>query len=207
MVFKLASLSAKAFSKESNQFDNIETYEYAFFIIYSFVLLLLITILLGLCMHVLLESIVFFIMFFFIRSFAGGYHASTETRCDIISTLSILSCVVLLRCSKAYDYSSFIVLLSVLSAIIILILCPLDTPEKPLTQDEYKHFRKISHFILLIISTTIAFSCIFNINLILYSACLSLILESVLLIAGKIKQLHMKENNVREQSLRSISSR
>lgn len=207
MVFKLASLSAKAFSKESTLFDNIETYEYAFFIIYSFVLLLLITILLGLCMHVLLESMVFFLMFFFIRSFAGGYHASTETRCDIISTLSILSCVVLLRCSKVYDYSSIIIILSVLSAVFILILCPLDTPEKPLTQDEYKHFRKISHFILLIISTAIAFSYIFNIDLILYSACLSLILESVLLIAGKIKQLHMKENNDREQSLRSISSR
>ena len=207
MIFKLALLSAKAFSKESHLFNNIETYEYAFFIIYSSVLLLLITILLGLCMHVLLESIMFFLMFFFIRSFAGGYHASTETRCNIISTISILSCVVLLRCSKAYDYSSIILFLSVLSAGSILILCPLDTPEKPLTQEEHKRFRRTSHLILLIISTAIVFSIIFKINFILYPACLSLILESILLIFGKIKEKHLKESNVREQSLRGISPR
>ena len=208
MINKLSLLIAhKLYCDGKIVEKEIDLYSYGLFVLISQILLFMVTMIFGLLLSCAIESAIFFISFQSIRKFAGGYHASTETRCEIMSTLSILSCVVLLRCSKAYDYSSYIILLSVLSAVFILILCPLDTPEKPLTQDEYKHFRRISHLILLVISVAIALSFVFNIAFILYPACLSLILESLLLIAGKIKQIHMKENNVREQSLRSVSSR
>lgn len=198
MIGKLASKTAERFIKRPNAcYDKIEIYQYGFFVLYSNVMFLLLTMLLGAVFGVFLQSIVFYILFFSIRQYAGGYHASTETRCEIMSTLSILVCIVVIRLSKTYDLQFALLALSAVSAVYIAILCPLDTPEKPLSEKEFKYFRKISWLILSIIALVAIISYFVRsqwLQIFFAPCCLSLILESLLLTAGKVKKLTLNKS-------------
>lgn len=151
----------------------------------------------GISLGCILESIIFYIAFQFIRGYAGGYHAATETKCEILSTLSLLACVGIIKLSKFYDFQIAMIISTVLSVICILAFCPLDTPEKPLSEKEFKCFRKISWLILFVIVLFIVLSYCYKIEFAFVSLCMSLIFESVLLIAGKIKSIVLKRKECR----------
>ena len=175
--------------------DEQELYIYGFFMLLSQLMYLILACIFGLILGCVLESLIFYITFQFIRRYAGGYHASTETICEILSTLSILVCIVVIRLSKAYDIQTVLLIISTLSAVCIFSLCPLDTPEKPLSDKEFKYFRKVSWLILLAIVVTIIVAYVFKFQMVLVPCCLSLILESVLLVAGKVKRVSKKNND------------
>ena len=160
----------------------------------SHLFFLFISIAFGIVFSCFFESLVFYLAFQFIRRYAGGYHASTEIRCDIMSTTSILICIMVIWLAKTYEFEMLLLLSAIISAVIIFIFCPLDTPEKPLSKKEVKYFRKISWLILLIISAFVLISFIFEWKFLFAPSCLSLILESILLIAGKVKKVYQLKN-------------
>ena len=197
MIGKLASKTAESFIKNPNScYDKIEIYQYGFFILYSNIFFFLITIILGAVLNVFLSSIFFFIAFFSIRQYAGGYHAKTETRCEIISTLSILACIIVIRLAKTYDFLTVLLIISAVSAVSIFVFCPLDTPEKRLSKSEVKYFRKISWLILSVIIAVVVISFAFKFKMLLVPCCISLIFENILIVAGKIKKVS-KNNSVK----------
>lgn len=169
--------------------EDKELYSYGFFILLSQILYFIIVTTIGVLFNIILESVIFYVAFQFIRRYAGGYHAATETRCEILSTLSIIASIGIIKLSKIYDFKTTLLIITLISMVIIFIFCPLDTPEKPLTKKEFKYFRKISWIILLVISIAIIVSYFFKFNLLFAPCCISLILESILLIAGKIKKI------------------
>jgi len=172
-----------------------ELYIYGLFMLFSQLMFLIIACVFGLILGCITESIVFYATFQIIRKFAGGYHARTETKCEIYTTLSILACIVVIRLSKVYDHRIALLIITALAAVCIFTLCPLDTPEKPLSEKEFKYFRKISWVILFVIVFAIVISYIFNFEFILVPCCMSLILESILLAAGKFKKVLQKRND------------
>lgn len=193
MIGKLASKTAEKFIKNPDTcYDKIEIYQYGFFVLYSNLIFFLLTIILGAVLNVVLSSMFFYIAFFSIRQYAGGYHAATEMRCEIMSTLSILICIIVIKLSKTYDFQTVLLIISSVSALCIAVFCPLDTPEKPLSEKEFKYFRKISWLILSVISIFVICSYFVQLremHVFFVPCCLSLILESILLAAGKLKKL------------------
>jgi accessory gene regulator B len=171
-----------------------ELYSYGLFILLSQLLYFIITVFIGIILGVILESIIYYIAFQFIRRYAGGYHASTETRCEIMSTLSIVACIVVIKLSKTYDFQTMLFIITMVSAVLIFFLCPLDTPEKPLTEKEFKYFRKISWLILIAITVVVIISYCFKFRFVLVPCCMSLILESILLVAGKVKRVSQENS-------------
>lgn len=106
MINKISSKIVEILIKHSLvENEDKELYLYGFFILLSQILYFIIVITIGILFNVIFESIIFYITFQFIRRYAGGYHAKTETRCEILSTLSILCCIVLIKLSKMYDIS------------------------------------------------------------------------------------------------------
>ena len=188
----------KLIRKGSITEDERELYIYSFFMLISQLIYLVFVIVFGLIFKCFIESIIFYIAFQFIRRYAGGFHAKTETRCEILSTLSILCCIVLIKLSKMYDIRIALLSISLVFAALIFILCPLDTPEKPLSDKEYKYFRKISWIILSLIIIAIIVSFYFKFNVVFAPCCASLILEGVLIGTGKIKKVY---NEKRASSL------
>lgn len=168
--------------------DERDLYNYGFFMLLSQLMYFILACIFGLLFQCFLDSIIFYIAFQFIRRYAGGYHAATETRCEILSSLSILGSIGIVKLSLIYDFQTALFCLAIVAAISIAVFCPLDTPEKPLSGKEFKYFRKISWIILFVITVTFVISYCFRFNVLFAPCCMSLILESVLIIAGKIKQ-------------------
>ena len=190
MINKLSIyLTEKLLSNGTISNEDKELYIYGLFMLMSHLMFFIIACIFGLILGCVFESIIFYIVFQLIRRYAGGYHASTETRCEIFSTLSILACIVVIKLSKIYDFQTVLLLITILSAVCIFVFCPLDTPEKPLSDKEFKYFRKISWMILIIISTLIIITYILKWNFVFAPCCMSLVLESILISAGKIKRL------------------
>lgn len=174
--------------------DERELYIYGFFMLLSHLMYLVLACIFGLLFKCFIESIVYYVAFQFIRKYAGGYHAATETRCEILSTLSIIVSIGVIKLSKIYDIKTIFLLVTLISMVLIFCLCPLDTPEKPLSKKEFKYFRKISWIILLVISSVIIVSYFFKFKILFTPCCVSLVLESVLLVAGKIKRVHQEKS-------------
>lgn len=169
-----------------------ELYTYGLFMLLSQTLYFILTIIIGVFLNIVLESVVFYVAFLFIRTSAGGIHASSELKCEVATTLSLFLCLGIVKLCDLYNFKLVILILMLVAAVLIFLLCPLDTPEKPLTSKEKKYFRKKSWIILFIILTIIALSLFFKINTLIYPCCMSLILESVLLFSGKIKEIIKK---------------
>lgn len=182
-------LTEKFLKKGIIEKDEQELYVYALFILISTLMLFIITCVFGLIMKCFFESVIFFIAFQFIRKYAGGYHASTETRCEIMSSISMIASVVVIMLAKMYDLRILLLSLAVLAAVLIMVFCPLDTPEKPLSEKEFRYFRKISWIILLIIFSLAVISYFFKVRVLFAPCCVSLILESILITAGKTKKI------------------
>lgn len=195
MINKLSNyLTEKLLSNGTISDEDKELYIYGLFMLLSQIMFFIITCIFGLVLNCIIESIIFYIAFQLIRRYAGGYHASTETKCEILSTLSILVCIVVIRLSKTYDIQTILLIISIVSAVCIFVFCPLDTPEKPLSDKEFKYFRKVSWLILFVILVAIVVSYVFKFQMVTVPCCLSLILESILLVAGKIKRITQKKN-------------
>lgn len=169
-----------------------ELYVYGFFVLLSHILFLTITVISGILLNIVLASVIFYISFQFIRRYAGGIHASSELKCELATTLSIFLCLLCIKACMQYDAELLILVPTLTACILIFFLCPLDTPEKPLTEKEKTHFRKISRIVLLLILLVILVSFCFKINVFMYPCCFSLILESVLLVFGKVKRVSTK---------------
>ncbi|UKI23011.1 MAG: accessory gene regulator B family protein [Anaerotruncus sp.] len=152
---------------------------------------------------VFIESVIFLCSFFqSIRRYAGGYHAKTETKCEILSTISIALCVFVVKITRVYDIKIFFYLfLSCIFTTLVFILCPLDTPEKKLTKKEKKHFRKISWIILTFILTVVTISYLFELNILFASSCMSLILEGIF---GIVRKGARTKNNKLKKYCESI---
>lgn len=183
-----ALLTDKLLAKGSITEDERELYIYGFFMLLSHIMYFVLACIFGILFKCFIESIIFYIAFQFIRRYAGGYHAATETRCEILSTLSIFVSTGIIKLSKIHDFKTILLIITLISVVIIFILCPLDTPEKPLSDKEFKYFRKISWIVLFIIVVAIIVTYCFNIEFVLLPCCMSLILESILLTSGKFQK-------------------
>lgn len=167
--------------------ENRELYNYGFFVFASHFCFAVLAMCVGIAFGCFIESIIFYVSFQFIRKYAGGYHASSEVRCEVISSLSIIASVGLIKLAKVYDLQMVLLIFAIISVACIFALSPLDTPEKKLDENERKHFRKISWAITLIIIIAVVASYLLSIEVLIAPCCVSLILESILLLFGKIK--------------------
>ncbi len=182
-------ITEKMFKSGSISEQEKELYIYGLFMIISQAVFFAFSCALGLIFDCFAESVIFYISFAAIRKFAGGYHAATEARCEISSALSLFACTAVIRLSKIYDFRVFPLCLAAVCAVLIFVFCPLDTPEKPLDEKEFKYFRKASRIILCVICGAIIAAFIFKAKLIYMPCCTALALEGVLITAGKAQKV------------------
>ena len=76
-------MEIQTFSKEEKE----EIIRYGLERIKSTCIMTLVTLLMGCIFQVFFQSIIFLVCFIVLRKYAGGYHAKTETRCDILSDI------------------------------------------------------------------------------------------------------------------------
>ena len=189
MVSNLSERLANKLLSSSNVSEEArELYEYGLFILMSKLIFFVLACFFGLLFGCFTEAAIFYLAFMAIRQFAGGYHATTEIRCEIMSTTLFLICIAMIKLLKIHSFENAIAIATIAAASCIFLFCPIDTPEKPLSDNEYNSYRKISWIILLIILSIVFVSYLLKLRMFFIPTCLSLILESILLIVGKIKK-------------------
>lgn len=178
--------------------DDIELYEYGLFILLSHLYYFLVSFACGIILNSLLESVIFYIMFSLLRAYAGGVHASTELVCTISTTLSIIGCNVIIKLFIMQEWLVFSIVAFILTAFFVVVLSPLDSPNKPLSEAEKKHYKKISLLILLAIVLTACIAVFFKKYNIFYACTAVTFFESLLLIIGKIKYTRNVDNGFQQ---------
>lgn len=195
MVSKITeSITKKVLLKFNLNNSDEDIYYYGLFMLLSFAIFGVITIAFGIIFNCVVESILFYIFFQLLRKYCGGYHADTSGKCEIMTSIIILICIASIKAVEYFKIGNILFLISILFFTIIYILSPVDTKENPLSKEENTEFRKISRIIVLVMLSIISIAFITKFNLLFIPCCVSIVLEGVLLIAGKIKNSKRKIN-------------
>ena len=189
MINKISFQILSIIIDETDTEEDACIYQFALFIIISNIIFFLFCLLIGFIFSCIAEMIIFFLAFQILRHYAGGFHSNSETKCEIISSISIFLTGFIIYLSKCFWALQLLVMLTSFPAfLVILFLSPVEAEVKPLTKAEHKKYRIISLIILLIIVCTIYISHSLKYNFVSIPCCLCLFLESILLTAGKIKE-------------------
>lgn len=191
MISKLSKLITKKLLKRNIiSEDDEELYDYGLFIMISYVAFFIIAMLFGIALSIPFSSLLFYISFCLVRNFAGGVHANTEIKCDIITTASILACEILIKFLIDFNLVIFAFFLLIVDSICLCIIKPVATSQKEINQQEEFHFHKkvvmLSVFAL-IISVASMMLNVYNITIALS---VGLSLANTLLITSKLQQFY-----------------
>ena len=191
MISKLSSQITKYLLKKNVISDEEkELYEYGLFMIISYVVFFLISILFGIVLDISFSSILFYISFCLVRNFAGGIHANSEIKCNIITTVSILISEILIKIFIDYSLVSLAFVMLMISSICLCVIKPIATSQKEISQQEKLNFHKKVIVLVVLILIISLISIVFRCYSITISLSLSLSLANVLLVMGKVQQIY-----------------
>lgn len=128
--------------------DDFELYEYGFNMGITILFNIISTVIIGVIIGRVFESIAFLVFYIPLRSYAGGYHASTPWRCYFISIIMLAIVLSGMKYLILADWIYYVILAA--SAMIIFILSPVEDKNKSLDVEEFCVFRKRAIAILII---------------------------------------------------------
>ena len=131
----------------------------------------------------IVNFLMFFVAFLLLRKSAGGYHSETKAGCYILSCLTVISVIFLLKHIVLHNVMTMIAILFLVTAdAIIYFLAPLGNRNRELDIEETKYFRKRT--ILVLVSENIFASLFVGIHKEQYalSLILAIICQAILLI-------------------------
>ena len=172
--------------------DEKELYDYGLFMIISYIVFFLISFLFGLFLNIPFASLVFYISFCLVRNFAGGVHANTELKCDIITTLSMFLSEIVIKffIEKILVEISFVMLL--ISSICLCVIKPVAAFQKSISKTEQIFFHKKVILITTIILTISVISMVIGAYNITISFSVAVTFANILLIIGRVQQVYTR---------------
>lgn len=117
---------------------------------------IIISAVIGIVSGMLLETAVFCAGFILLRRFAGGYHAATQLRCLLVSTLSTVIGLVVARMIQGPYQLLFVVLLWAAGGVAVLLLSPVEDSNKPLEEIEIRVYGRRARLVFLAQSACLA---------------------------------------------------
>lgn len=187
MISKLSELIAKDWVKKGTiKAEDYELYHYGWFVVLSDVLLFTFTIMLGVVFHIAFSSIVFFVTFFVIRRFAGGFHSKTELHCQLISLLFLFLSIVIIKYSPEYINNIHLVAIDLICTVLLFLFSPAATPQKPLSRNERKTFKIITGCVSIAFFVIVCILLHFNARMLAIAVECAFVLETALVLLGKI---------------------
>ena len=175
----------KLLSKKVIPPDDEEIYRYGLQQGMIMLLNLATMILLGLLFHRLLECFIFVVAYIPLRSFAGGYHATTPVRCYLLSIIMI--CTVLWVMGWIACDGLICACLIILSGGLILWLVPVEDKNKPLDRLERVVYRRRAQRIVVMEIIISAFAVFFQWQELRNCLLLVMISMAVMLLLGMWK--------------------
>lgn len=187
MISKLSHLITLNLLKRNVILDEEkELYDYGLFMLISYVMFFFISILFGIALNIPFLSIIFYISFCLVRNFAGGIHANSEIKCDIITTVLILICEILIRIFIDYSLVSIAFAMQIISSGCLCVFKPVATFQKEINQQEKLCYHKKLIFIVCFINIFSFVLFYFNVCNVIYSTSIGITLSTLLFLLGKV---------------------
>lgn len=164
-----------------------ELYIYGFFLLITRFYFFLVTIAFGFFLRIPWESVIFYIVFILLRSYAGGVHAKTETSCTGWTTLAMGIAVAAIKTLEASNGKALPLLF--FGNLCLLLFTPLDSRERPLDAEEKRRYRKICLWLLLTCDATVAVAYYLKLPMLYYPVICGMCLEAILLSIGKMSDM------------------
>ncbi len=153
MLHEMCAILANCICKNNYITDNDkkEVVTYGFEILVSTVINVIIVLLIGFINKRLFETILFLISFMPLRTYSGGYHATTHMRCFLILLGCVMVQYVLLNSLPINIINVLSITMLVYGEIVIFILAPIIDNNHPMSKQQINNIHKICKTMLLII--------------------------------------------------------
>lgn len=116
--------------------EDSEIYQYGNEIVISSLLDFFILLAFAIAFKDFINVFLFWIVFFILRKFGGGYHANTYLKCKIVFSVNIFIVMIIMHNFK-YVYNIYLlILMTAFTCISVFILAPVDNENKPLSENE-----------------------------------------------------------------------
>lgn len=137
----------------------------------------------GICLGMVWQTLIYLMAYIPVRVFAGGYHARTQERCYFLSCALVGIVLELIRISTGYIPVYLIA--SAVAGVIILILSPVGDRNKPLDQKEkavYGHRARI----MVLTEFIICVACSFFLEKLFLCISFALITNGLMVLMGYV---------------------
>jgi len=138
----------------------------------------------------ILEAILLWIFWFFLRKNAGGFHAKTKMGCLLTSSVMlVLSFMIFVSHSNSVMFYTICVFIN---GGIIWLISPVDNSIKQLDLMEQKAYQSRSRIILIVEEIIWGVGTWLRIDAIMKSIVMALFIVGISLVLGRVKNLYMK---------------
>ena len=146
MINKLSSLISSKFVEHNIISKSVkDVYRYGIEITISSIIGFVITCLIGLLFRMLMQTMLFYVIFIILRSMTGGYHAKTYLKCNFIFSIITLFIVTFSKAAYEMQISFGILTLLFLPSIAIFIwIAPVENVNKPIKAEKRVYWKSIS---------------------------------------------------------------
>lgn len=130
--------------------------------------------------------LVFLLFYSTLRTYSGGVHCKSKLGCFILSMLILLVPVFSYEWVMEMVTFPVIFAVGVIAIVVILVLSPVESINKPLDDEERKYYKRISHCIVNLQGCVLAFLYCMDIYEYFYAGYSSMVLVAAFMIFGKI---------------------
>lgn len=124
--------------------ESFEIHQYGIEVMVSSIINILLILFLGLIFHQLIESVLYCLLFWFIRKFCGGYHCETYFKC-----ISLHVSLFLFYLLTYHFYEHIALYVYGIAFICFLFISPIQNKKRILSQNEHQRYKIISLLILI----------------------------------------------------------
>lgn len=175
--------------------EDAEVYAYSYNTLFVKVLMWAGIILLGAVCNRFVGSLLFMAFFIPLRQYAGGFHLRTAKIC-FVSTMAVFALIIAVSWLPLANLSSItFAVAAVICLIGIFMFAPQDDENKPCTENELRHYKKMARVVALIEAVAIILCTVANIpGEYLYFMTAGLLLSTVLVAVRAINRMIHRTN-------------
>lgn len=187
MEFIVGKIINRLVAKKIIRDEEYEIYQFGLEQLLTAAVAIVSAIIIGMLFGKGLQCIVFLLTFMIIRSYAGGYHASTRLRCYFLTMFTILTALLVIKYIECEMFVFWELLVA--SSVIILMLSPVDTDARKLDAIECIYYRKKAMLIWFVEIVMVALCTVIHLEEISKCIILALATLSIAQIFEKLKYL------------------
>lgn len=149
---------------------------------------------LGLLMNCFWESAVFAVSFTLLREYGGGYHAETKKKCFVLSVLTLVAALSIIKLAENFQVMMFpLGGIALISVIYILIKAPIDTPNKRFDEDEIRVYGRKARLLTVVLLSAALLLWILKFSNFTFTVLTGIIIQAYLMVKGQISNYIHKE--------------